>query len=733
MEGNQLSAIQEGEEGKEREAGQTEEHQEAEIPDLALNLQEMSISAPRVHNLQATQVSQDPQIVSCYNLLLKVACTGGTPRSLSQQAMSQAMARAWRHHYHAISQVSSHLFMAHFTSQESMMFVLTRQPWTMGSDNLLIEWIDPADESKTKDDYKFEHIYVNVRVYGVPKNHRSLQLLQQILSTVGKPSEFHPLQESMLFARSDYIWGTTKIRITDSVVDKISLTLDEETTKMVYLYYEKIGRICLFCGVMFHTVQHCQKRNNIIMDRVRSGKSTEDVPFFRYGEWIMDSAKIPAQAIEKERAANPILSRFQKMFQEDYRGEKGKPVMGKADLHPRLSPMHNNYGQGFKGEFLMGQSSSTNNLTINEQHLRTSGDTFPTLTTEKQCHHERRDDFITEGMQESHLSQEVTIHNHPIQSVNTGERQFKGTEYTGILGTISVNKPRIQDFDMEDLPSSQLHQSLLLKRATPDGANKILQHQIDVGQGNTENAGEIHDYVMHTEATSGEEREKGKDVANTGGEEEARDNRARHQRPVREAEVVEPRGGKGGGEGGNQIQQYAGRPSGWDVPLPEFDILGANLHGAAVFGAGSVTDRHSYSSRKMGVGPSARRNKRQTVGHMGRPYPLPCKKDGLVVEPIESDPIAYRLPCASSPDSSENSFSSRTEVYSPSHTVDYHCTGLNASYNTSRAGTLNSFQGDSEPTSNIHGDTVAVSESLRDENMDLDRAMVPAHKAPRAP
>ena len=59
MEGNQLAAIQE-EEGEERGAGQTEEYQEAEVPDLTLNLQVMSISAPRVHNLRATHVSQDP-------------------------------------------------------------------------------------------------------------------------------------------------------------------------------------------------------------------------------------------------------------------------------------------------------------------------------------------------------------------------------------------------------------------------------------------------------------------------------------------------------------------------------------------------------------------------------------------------------------------------------------------------------------------------------------------------
>ncbi|KAF7084845.1 hypothetical protein CFC21_088371 [Triticum aestivum] len=244
MEGNQLAAIQE-EEGGERGAGQTEEYQEAKVPDLALNLQVMSISAPRVHNLRATQ------------------------------------------------------------------------PWTMGSDNLLIEWIDPADESKTKDDYKFDHIY--------------------------------------------------------------------------------IGRICLFCGVMFHTVQHCQKRNNIIMERVRSGQTTEDIPFFRYGEWVMDSGKIPSQAIEKEIATNPILSKFQKMFQEDLNKERGKPVLGKTDLHPSFPTRQYYYGS-----------------------------TGPTLTTEKQSN----------------------------QNLYTREGQVKGTGGAEMHRTTSFNNSGIHDFEMEVLPEN---------------------------------------------------------------------------------------------------------------------------------------------------------------------------------------------------------------------------------------------------------------------------------------
>ncbi|XBI45883.1 hypothetical protein VPH35_110262 [Triticum aestivum] len=207
-------------------------------------------------------------------LLMKIACTGGTPRTISEHTITQAMVRAWKQHYYAISQVSTHLFMAYFATLEDMMFVFTRQPWKVVSDNLLLEWVDPEDESKTKEDYKFEHIYVTVRAYGIPREARSLQLLHDIICTVGSPSEFHPLQNNMLFARPEYIWGTSKLKVMRPLVDKINLTLPDKSTTTVYLHYEKIGRICLYCGIMFHTSQHCGIRNDIIMERIRCGSQS---------------------------------------------------------------------------------------------------------------------------------------------------------------------------------------------------------------------------------------------------------------------------------------------------------------------------------------------------------------------------------------------------------------------------------------------------------------------------
>ena len=84
-----------------------------------------------------------------------------------------------------------------------MMSIYRRQPWTTGSDNLLLDWFDPGDEVSSSGDYKFEFIFVTVRAYGIPRAARSIKLLYDILNQVGSSSEYHIPQQNMLYANQD--------------------------------------------------------------------------------------------------------------------------------------------------------------------------------------------------------------------------------------------------------------------------------------------------------------------------------------------------------------------------------------------------------------------------------------------------------------------------------------------------------------------------------------------------
>uniref|UniRef100_A0ACD5ZYI7 Uncharacterized protein n=1 Tax=Avena sativa TaxID=4498 RepID=A0ACD5ZYI7_AVESA len=322
MEGNQQrSEVEQRNQQAQIEAGG--------IPDLALTLQAMSLAEPVLCKVQDNQVMKQEDLDFSFCLLMKIACTGGTPKNISQTSLEQAMAKAWREKYYAISQVSNTVFMAHFRSQEGMILVYTRQPWTVNANNLLIAWFDPNVNANSISDYNFEHILVNVRAYGIPRNRRSLSLLMDILNQVGSISEFHILQETNLFAKQDYIWGTTKIKVHNPVKDRFILTYADNSTCLAYLHYERIKRICHFCGTMFHTVQNCSWRNNLITDISKSNQTGPEIPTYRFGQWIMDETCIPMEAIQKAKegaarnnqVGNQILTRLQRLFSQDPKGK----------------------------------------------------------------------------------------------------------------------------------------------------------------------------------------------------------------------------------------------------------------------------------------------------------------------------------------------------------------------------------------------------------------------------
>jgi hypothetical protein len=200
----------------------------------------------------------------------------------------------------------------------------------MGSDNLLVDWFDPNDNANSSSDYSFDHILVTIRAYGIPRNRRSVSLLADILNQIGAVSEFHILQENNLFAKQDYIWGTTKMKVNSPVKDRAILTYADNSTDLAYLHYEKIGRICLFCGIMFHNVEHCSLRNDIIRERSKNRIEGPDVPTQRYGKWIIDEKHIPNEVIQTTRIASPgnnptgsaIIARLQRLFVEDPKGKR---------------------------------------------------------------------------------------------------------------------------------------------------------------------------------------------------------------------------------------------------------------------------------------------------------------------------------------------------------------------------------------------------------------------------
>jgi len=64
------------------------------------------------------------------------------------------------------------VFMAHFQDARALHFVWMRQPWVVGKEVLLMEWVNPDAKAKPLQSYRFAKLYVTVLFYGIPHSLR---------------------------------------------------------------------------------------------------------------------------------------------------------------------------------------------------------------------------------------------------------------------------------------------------------------------------------------------------------------------------------------------------------------------------------------------------------------------------------------------------------------------------------------------------------------------------------
>ncbi|KAL6592427.1 hypothetical protein ACP70R_049480 [Stipagrostis hirtigluma subsp. patula] len=93
--------------------------------------------------------------------------------------------------------------------------------------------------------------------------------------------------------------------------------IDPKGVKLkVYIHYEKIAKVCSFCGRLFHNVSSCLKRQQVLW-KLSPGEAAK-VPEEVYGKWRVVEAEIPKEAKEASDSAahNAYIQSFKDYFQK---------------------------------------------------------------------------------------------------------------------------------------------------------------------------------------------------------------------------------------------------------------------------------------------------------------------------------------------------------------------------------------------------------------------------------
>nr|XP_051190512.1 uncharacterized protein LOC127303845 [Lolium perenne] len=674
-----------------------------EIPLLSVGLQAMGLS-DQGQNQQNREEEKEE-----FTLLLKVACSGGTPKILSLGSVQQAMIRAWRNNFYKVSQVNQLIFRAHFSSFESMMFVYTKQPWTVGSDVMLIEFESPRKDIE-KGDYKFEYVYATIRAYGIPKKHRSFKILKDILNLVGNQSEFHELRQVMLESRPDYIWGIAKIKVGMSVYDRVKLLYSVNEAGITYLNYEKIGRICVFCGVMFHTVRNCNLRQRIVAEKIRSGQAdqAQQVPFQRYGSWMVEPADIPINFAVQGEGSNPIFSTYQ------------SPHIGRSQRAIGEDQLRQRAGEG-------------SNAGMTRRRLQ-----FEEHSSAKEHEQQLQDSTV-----------------HTPRSIDGGNQTQSGARRTAIVherhvgGTVgaaaSAGKSVLENNPASPFPNPQLPS---LAKSPPKRASTSLDlvsqqaaKRAAPATGQDGDGGDADLQAMQMCPPAFGAGSLGAQLEEGGG--------ARALPSAAQA-IADSRGG-GGILGARPSfsnkprsnpnptlsaarSRNRRRPSGWDVEEVANAGIGHRVVGITHHKPGASTWRRVHRAQEVAVGNAGGRDAGQTVGIFGIPNSASnCASPAhsSSAHRADHDPWPLHTP---SPSHSMATQDSQQGGFSPPPLAREHYVGMDGCFGSDATGGQANVQGQIQLGTSSNDATQAVCDNSGRTSMDMDlEAAAPALKAPRAP
>ena len=169
------------------------------------------------------------------------------------------------------------------------MHIVRRQPWTVQRQNILLELHTP---NRDLNSYTFQYLYANVRVYGLAFEFRTPQIINAILHRIGLPSDLDEQLELHIQRDECYAQVRAKLRVHLPAVDRMTVQVTPTMERTVYFHYERISRICTFCGYYFHNNTDCPPR----IARIMNGENVVDP----LGRWMTRLSYIPWNDIYRQ-------------------------------------------------------------------------------------------------------------------------------------------------------------------------------------------------------------------------------------------------------------------------------------------------------------------------------------------------------------------------------------------------------------------------------------------------
>ncbi|KAM0907786.1 hypothetical protein ACQ4PT_015917 [Festuca glaucescens] len=130
--------------------------------------------------------------------------------------------------------------------------VVHQGPWTFRGWAVLIEDYDGKDDPER---FVFGGLYVWAQIHGIPEIYRKPWIVDDLARRVGKTREVQ--MSPKLFYEGNYVRIRVLVELNRPLKRVVSLNIDGEGKKRLYVKYEKVPFFCKHCGIIGHNHEEC--------------------------------------------------------------------------------------------------------------------------------------------------------------------------------------------------------------------------------------------------------------------------------------------------------------------------------------------------------------------------------------------------------------------------------------------------------------------------------------------
>ncbi|KAJ1689387.1 hypothetical protein LUZ63_013542 [Rhynchospora breviuscula] len=255
-------------------------------------------------------------------ILVKVITDG----RVAEETFSMTMRAAWRVHQNTkIEERKEREFLVEFMCERDLSKVLDGS-WHFRGDMVAMKRVYNKQEAE---ETEVDTIDLWVQAHGFPMGLILPNAIPDIMRAVGTPIS----DPQVIYNNGVKVY---KIKLMVSLKKPVLHTLCLENDIIgkykVYLVYDKVKKICLYCGLIGHVKEQCAERRMYL--RMKEAGKFKDVPELwnmpeiNFKPWIIDQTKVPVIGSSTENVLDST-GRGGENSEEEFDGGRGtKRVVG---------------------------------------------------------------------------------------------------------------------------------------------------------------------------------------------------------------------------------------------------------------------------------------------------------------------------------------------------------------------------------------------------------------------